>query len=189
MAPRILDASIEAETARRPLQGPPKDEHAFVAAGPVHFRLHGPVRLRCLVDFLIERDQFGIVAAAAAGRIQFLLQLHAADILLGLGEAVASERQAAERQRAQAGNSPRCKGRRMRRAWRENTPKTAMDPHDGQSNPWGNLNCTLCAQRIFGQCGMNKMVCLTIWRFAAISGTKMMYPQSNLSISGCIIPR
>jgi hypothetical protein len=72
---------------------------------------------------------------------------------------------------------------------RQNAPKTAMDPHDGQSNPWGNLNSALCAPRIGGQCGTNKMVCLTIWRFTAISGAKMMNPQSNFSISGCIIPR
>ncbi len=35
---------------------------------------------------------------------------------------------------------------------------------------------------------MNKMVCLTIWRFTAISGLKMTYTQPNLIISGCIIP-
>gem|GEM_PF-3259286 len=32
------------------------------------------------------------------------------------------------------------------------------------------------------------MVCLTIWRFTAISGLKMKNAQPNLIISGCIIP-
>ncbi|ODR98486.1 hypothetical protein AUC68_08645 [Methyloceanibacter methanicus] len=140
-------------------------------------------------DFLVEGGEFRLVGAAAARRVDLLLQLHAPDILLALSKPVAGEGQAAQDERGQAGKRPRAERRGTCRAWRQNARKTAMDPHDNRSNPWGNLNNALCALRICGQCGMNKMVCLTIWQFDAISGAKMTYLQSNLSISGCIIPR
>ncbi|GFO83579.1 MAG: hypothetical protein A49_32060 [Methyloceanibacter sp.] len=140
-----------------------------------------------LRDLLVERGEFGLVHAAALGRVELLLQLHAADILLALSEAAPHECQATERQRSQPGSGPG--SRPMLYAGRQNAPKSAMDPHDDNSNPWGSLNVALCVHKICGQCGMNKMVCLTISRFTPISGAKMMSLQSNLIISGCIIPR
>ncbi|MGD8767979.1 MAG: hypothetical protein PVG36_09470, partial [Methyloceanibacter sp.] len=65
----------------------------------------------------------------------------------------------------------------------------AMDPYDDQSHPQGIPQPCINSHKIRVQCGINKMVCLTISRFTAISGAKMMYPQPNLSVSDCIIPR
>ena len=83
--------------------------------------------LRGLSDFLVEGDQFGTVGATAAGRIQFLLQLHAANFLIRLCKAVACESHAAERQCRQASHDLAPNGRLARRGRRKKAPKTVMD--------------------------------------------------------------
>ncbi len=82
---RVLDAVVHAEALGSPLQGAAEDEQPLVAAGIVHGRLGALVDAILLGNLLIEVRELGRVRAAAPGRGELLLELHAADILLALG--------------------------------------------------------------------------------------------------------
>jgi hypothetical protein len=76
-----------------------------------------------LGDLLFEVGEGGPVGAAALGRGQLLLQLHAADILLALGQGPARQRQSNQGKRCQTADRPHRR--------RTNAPKLATDSHNG----------------------------------------------------------
>ena len=132
---RILDAVVHLEAFRTAHQRLAEDEEALEAAGVLHGRLGALEHAVVLGDLLVEAgDVVAAATAALRSRNQFLLELHAADLLLvstlrdgkpcaGGGD------HAAERERGDTASTQRMYGRG------DHAPKTAIDPHNWFQSP------------------------------------------------------
>ena len=82
LAPRVLDPVVHVEAFRAAHQAAAEDEEALEAAGVLHGRLGALEHPVGLGDLLLDAGQVVAVGAAALRRGKFLLELHAADLLL-----------------------------------------------------------------------------------------------------------
>jgi hypothetical protein len=100
LAARILDAVVHLQALRIPDQPAAEDEEALEAARILHGRLRALEHAVGLGNLLVDTgDVTAIGSAAALRRGQILLELHAADLLVGLRQSQLStgrERRAAK---------------------------------------------------------------------------------------------
>ncbi len=104
LAARVLDAAIHLQAFRGADEAAAENQEApLIATGIVHGRLGAPIHAGRVLDLAVDGGKLG-AAAAAAGAGQFLLELHAARLLVVLRQRVAGagERRAANREAARA---------------------------------------------------------------------------------------
>ena len=104
LAARVLDAAIHLQAFRGADEAAAEDQEApLIATGIIHGRLGAPIHAGRVLDLAVDGGKLA-AAAAAAGAGQFLLQLHAAHLLVVLRQRVAGagERRAANREQRQA---------------------------------------------------------------------------------------
>jgi len=101
LAARILDAVVHLQALRVPNQPAAEDEETLEAASVVHGRLRALEHAVCRSNLLVDAGEVGAIRApsAALRRREVLLELHAADLLIGLRQsevAAGRERRAAD---------------------------------------------------------------------------------------------